>query len=206
MLSILLTVRPAQLRCASSLEALTSPFRANVTGISLAQLPTTSWRSSCSPGGFSPASPKAVLSPVVHVSDGSVHDSAGRWSLLGRRRVLLSAAGSPWAVRAANKPSLPTPLPAPSPPRHEHGAKNVPRCRAPAPASLAKQTNYQPRTSHDKRLNVYPSPNIPSKTKAIFTLFGRRSNTLPSPASPRQGVLPRPVTPDAPASLLPLPW
>lgn len=143
---------------------------------------------------------------MVRVSGGSVRDSAGHQSLLGRSWVLLGAAGSPSAVRAANKPSLPTPLPAPSPPRHEHGAKNVPRRRVPAPASLAKQTNYQPRTSHDKRLNVYPSPNKPSKTKATCTPFGRRSNALPSPASPRQGVLLRPVMPDAPASLLPLPW
>jgi len=203
MLSILLTVHPAQRRCARSLEALTSPLQANVTRISLAQLPTASWRPRCSPGGFSLASLRAALCPVVHVSDGSVRDSAGHRSLLGRW-VLLGAAGSSSAVRAANKPSLPTPLPAPSPPRHEHGAKNVPRCRA--PASLAKQTNYQPRTSHDKRLNVYPSPKIPSKTKATFTPFGCRSNALPSPASPREGVLPGPVMPDAPASLLPLPW
>lgn len=81
-------------------------------------------------------------------------------------------------MRAANKPSLPTPLPAPSLP--EHGAKNVP-----AAALLAEQTNYQPRTSHDKRLNVYPSPNIPSKTKVTITRHGRRSNAWPSPANPR---------------------
>lgn len=101
---------------------------------------------------------------VVHVSDGSVHDCARHWFLLGRRWVLLGATGSPSAMRAANKPSLPTPLPAPSPPHHEHGAKNMPCCKA--PASLAKQTNYQPQTSHDKRFNVYPSSNISSKTKA----------------------------------------
>lgn len=154
MLSILLTVHLAQRRRACSLEALTSPLPANASGISSAQLPTTSWRSSCSSGGLSLASPKAALSPTVHVSDGSVCDSGGHRSLLGRSRVLLGATGSPSAVRAANKPSLPTPLPAPSPPRHEHGAKNVPHCRA--PASLAKQTNYQPWTSHDKRLNGLP--------------------------------------------------
>lgn len=56
-------------------------------------------------------------------------------------------------------PAHPAPCPFPSPPR----ARGQGRASLPAP--LAKQTNYQPRTSHDKRLTFTHHLTYPQKPR-----------------------------------------